>query len=322
MAPVHDVATPADIGRIRPVAALIAETAASPRIRFGGALSVGTPERDWLPPPALEPIVQPGSAPQPQAASVALPAATLNRDQANGSTDLSTNHSSPPHHSGEERTAARDPRTNPVADFVRALAGGSAPLINGADQAAPSDELAKPRAGRATVDIQGEPEKAQIGPAVQRVPAVRSTRDADAVVADARRMPPSSNGMTPQIDRLESEIAILVGDEGAAAAKRVVQSDQSFGGDTGPEAEVEIVAAGRTTRAPPPGSRPLSPPAVPLSLRLKQQEREIEFDGDSYATYWDDVGEASVEIVRLDDPSASPASVNVLTSTRAAGAKR
>lgn len=89
------------------------------------------------------------------------------------------------------------------------------------------------------------------------------------------------------------------------------------------EAEVEIVAglSPPPITAPPRPERPASPP-MPLTLRLKRQEQEqIEFDGDSYAAYYDDLGEASVEIVRPPDFAPKPA-VAASTAPPARDARR
>ena len=87
------------------------------------------------------------------------------------------------------------------------------------------------------------------------------------------------------------------------------------------EAEVEIVS-GRGTRPAVVPERSASPP-MPLTLRLERREQQqIEFDGDSYAAYYDDLGEASVEIIRPPDLEPGSGAVVSPAEARAQATRR
>ncbi len=96
----------------------------------------------------------------------------------------------------------------------------------------------------------------------------------------------------------------IVGDGISAASRRGKRTghddDEAVLGVE--EAEVVIVPVRPELAAPEPVPRDLvTSPPVALSIRLKETERQEEFDGADYAAYRDDVEEAEVEIIRHGD---------------------
>lgn len=109
-----------------------------------------------------------------------------------------------------------------------------------------------------------------------------------------------------RLERLEADLDEIVGDRTAAAGRRRVrragQDDDEEAALDVEEAEVLIVPVRPELAAPEPVTRDLvTSPPVALSIRLKETERQEEFDGAEYAAYRDDVEEAEVEIIRHGD---------------------
>lgn len=211
------------------------------------------------------------------------------------------------------------PRIEPPPAFAR-LETAAPPIDRGAVPSPSPDRrpVARPAMAQPPVDVRAP------APSTPPVAVARSRGD-DRIVAalrpevplhapDRQGQPRAEMAAPARVAEIETEIASLVGDRAALHAGRrgagasLGDGEAPGGNATEPmahwEADVEIVAV-RGSPVPVDARVEARRPAMPLTLRLKQQEREIEFDGDSYAAYHDDVGEASVEIIQQDPEPGS-----------------
>ena len=124
---------------------------------------------------------------------------------------------------------------------------------------------------------------------------------------------PSEPAPEDRLAALEADLDEIMGQPRASSRSAAARRDDAADGLAGhqvEEADVSIVAIRRELLEPdigaPARSGPASAPPVALSIRLKQDERAAELDSDDYAAYLTDVGEAEVEIVRLDRPAGEP----------------
>jgi len=121
------------------------------------------------------------------------------------------------------------------------------------------------------------------------------------VIVPAATTAPVAEGPPARLRRLEDEVAALVG----ARPERADPATSPMPADV-EEAEVEIVVM-RGSPVPVDEAARAAMPVPTLSLRLKQAERQIELDGDSYAPCHDDADEATVEIIRRPEATADSA---------------
>jgi hypothetical protein len=125
-------------------------------------------------------------------------------------------------------------------------------------------------------------------------------------------------GDEDRLAALEAELDLMVGIERRGRAREPAAETEL---DV-EEAEVLIVPRARAAGiAEEPDQAAVTSAPVALSIRLKQPEREVEFDSVAYAAYHDAVEEADVEIVRTPAGGVEPAEAAEASADTPASAK-